>query len=265
MGKDMKISVITAAHIADEGRAEKFRVCLESIAKQTYEKEDIEHIIIDDGSTYPFEYPDYPWLKVIHQENLQRITAYNNGFKEARGDVYAVLDSDDEYASTYLADIAHAFQTYPNYRMFNFGCTFISKDGGTQNRDPFRPKEESVGHEIFGGGQIVWGTFVWHRSVYDELGAFPPPIIKNIDCSEINYSKGPRELNCASPYDFSAAAQMEFPEIRQYFFVPQEEADWKIIKELGNPFGQDFYLAYKYTRKVHMKPIDKYEYLVHLR
>ena len=152
--------------------------------------------------------------------------------------------------------------------MFNFGATFISKDGGTTNRAPFRPKEEDVGHEIFGGGNIVWGTFVFSRSIYEDLGAFPPPIIKDVDCTELNYPAGGsfiRELNIASPYDFSAAAQIEFPEIQRYFFVPQEESNWKIIKELGNPFGNDFYLFYKYTRKYHSKPMDEYLYKVHFR
>ncbi len=262
----MRFSVITAAHIWNEDRAKKFDACIESIKNQDFDHEQFEHIIIDDGSTFKYTYPSYPWLRVIRQENLQRITAYNNGFKEATGEIFTVLDSDDEYDRSYLTHIDRAFREFPGFKMFNFGCTFIHKDGGTARRDPFRPKEQEIGHEVFGGGQIVWGTFVWHRSIYDDIGAFPPPIIKDIDCTEINYSQGPRDLNVASPYDFSAAAQMEFPEIRQYFFVPQAEADWKIIKELGNPFGQDYYLFYKYTRKFKSKPLDgEYLYRVHIR
>lgn len=261
-----RFSIITAAHIWNEDRADKFKVCLESIKNQDYDHKRFEHIIVNDGSTYEFSVPDYPWIRVINQQNLQRITAYNNGFKEAQGQIFTVLDADDEYDPTYLSSVDTAFREFPDYRMFNFGCTFVHKDGGSANRDPFRPKEEAVGHEVFGGGNIVWGTFVWDRRVYDDIGAFPPPVIKDIDCSEINYSKGPRELVIASPYDFSAAAQMEFPEIRQYFFVDQVSEPAKIIKELGNPFGQDYYLFYKFTRKYHCKPIEgKYLYIVHLR
>lgn len=262
----MKFSIITAAYIWNEDRSDKFKACLESVKNLDYDHNQLEHIIVDDGSPIAFDYPRYPWIKVIKQENLQRITAYNNGFKEASGEIFMVLDSDDEYEPTYLSRIDRASKEYPDYKMFNVGCSFIHKDGGVSNRAPFQPKEETVGHELFGGGQIVWGTFSWHRSIYEDLGAFPPPIIKDIDCSAINYSKGPRDLNIASPYDFSAAAQMEFPEIRQFFFVPQAEADWKIIKELGNPFGQDYYLFYKYTRKYHCKPLlDEYLYKVHIR
>lgn len=263
-----RFSIITAVHIANEERAKKFEVCLESIKNQDYDHKKFEHIIINDGSTYEFTIPNYDWIRVINQPNLQRITAYNNGFKEARGEIFTLLDSDDEYDYTYLSRVDSWYRKYENYRMFNFGSTFISKDGGTANRAPFHPKEEDVGHEIFGGGNIVWGTFVFHRSIYEHLGAFPDPIIRDVDCTDLNYPAGGsflRDLNIASPYDFSAAAQIEFPEIRRYFFVPQEESKWKIIKELGNPFGNDFYLFYKYTRKYKSKPMDEYLYKVHLR
>ena len=120
-----------------------------------------------------------------------------------------------------------------------------------------------MGHKVFGGGNIVNGTFVFHRSVYDDLGGYPPHDIKDIDCSEINYG-GKRELHMTSPYDFSAYAQIEFPEIREYFMVNHIAEPHKIIKELGNPWGNDYYLFYKYTRKYHSKPMDEnWLYVVH--
>ena len=152
-----RFSIVTAVHIANEDRAKKFEVCLESIKNQDYDHKRFQHIIVNDGSTYEFKIPDWPWIKVINQPNLQRITAYNNGFKEATGDIFTLLDSDDEYASDYLSSVDSFFREYPDYRMFNFGCTFISKDGGKANRDPFSPKEENVGHEIFGGRKHSMG------------------------------------------------------------------------------------------------------------
>ena len=112
---------------------------------------------------------------------------------------------------------------------------------------------------------MKWKTksYVSIRSVYDKLGAFPPHRVQNIDCSELNYG-GPRVLWMTSPYDFSAHAQLEFPEIRQYFMVNHVAEPHKIIKELGNPWGNDYYLFYKYTRKYHSKPIDeKWLYIVY--
>ena len=128
-----------------------------------------------------------------------------------------------------------------------------------------------VGHEVFGGGNIVNGTFVFHRSVYKDLGGYPPDVVKDIDCTDINYPAFPgqekpyiRDLHANTPYDFSAFMQLKYPEIRQYFMVDHEaEPSGKIIKELGNPWGNDYALFYQYTRKYHSKPIKEYLYKVH--
>jgi hypothetical protein len=156
------------------------------------------------------------------------------------------------------------FENNSTYSMVNYGCTFIHKNGSQNNRGAFRPKEEEVGHEMFGPGNIVNGTFAFKREVYDELGGFMPMHVEDVDCSSLNYG-GVRTLSASSPWDFSAFAQLEFPEIQQYFMVKHPDHPHNIVKELGNPWGQDFYLFYKYTRKYHSKPFDEYLLKVHLR
>ena len=259
----MRFSVVTPVYIANLDGANDLLRCIESIKSQTYDHNDFEHIIVNDGSPYPVAIPKYPWTRLIEQQNLQRITAYNNGFKEAKGEIFCLLDGDDEYDPSYLEQVDVAFKKYPRYKLFNFGCRYVYKDEGISTRDAFLPKKKKVGHEVFGGGNIVNGTFVFHRNVYDELGAFPEHYLENVDCKDINYGNEPRELWLTSPYDFSAYAQIEFPEIRQYFMVDHIAEPKKIIKELGNPFGNDFYLFYKYTRKYHSKPMKEHLYVVH--
>jgi hypothetical protein len=56
---------------------------------------------------------------------------------------------------------------------------------------------------------------------------------------------------------------MEFPGMRKFFFVDHDNEPDKIIKELGNPWGNDYYLFYKYTRKYHSMPIDEHLLIVH--
>ncbi len=255
----MRISVVTPVYLYEE-RAEQFKACIESVKNQTF-KGDYEHIIVNDGSIYPFSVPKYKHIKVINQPNLQRLTATNTGLKAASGEIICLLDSDDEYEQTYLDEIDKAFKKYPKYKIFNFGCIFIHKDGGTNRRDPFKPKKKRKGgHEVFGGGKIVNGTFVFHRSVYDELGAFPEGI-KTID---VPWYKS-TELFWTSPYDFSAYAQVEYPEIQPHFQVKHPDHPAGLPKELGNPYGNDFYLFYKYTREYYSKPITKYLLKVHLK
>jgi glycosyltransferase involved in cell wall biosynthesis len=210
--------------------------------------------------------PVHPWVKIINKEHQERVAAYNAGLELCSGEIICFLDSDDEYDPNYLEKVDQMFRTYPDYKMFNFGCKYAHDNGSFTNREPFKPKELEVGHEAFGGGKIVNGTFVFHREIYEKLGAFPPVVIKDIDCREINYSTGLRDLHLWSPYDFSAAAQMEMPEIRNFFFIDKAGHPKKVVRELGNPWGNDYYLFFKYTRKYKSKPIHgEFLYIVHTK
>jgi len=256
----MRFSIVTPVYLYDENRAELFKKSIESINQLDYDHTEFEHIIVNDGSIYPFSVPAYPHIKVINQPNLQRLTAYNTGLKEAVGDYILLLDSDDEFTPDTLSLVERAFKENPKYKMLNFGCTFIHKDGAENNRDPFMPKALKIGHEIFGGGNIVNGTFVFKKEIYQKLQAYP----EGIKTINVPWYKD-TELFWTSPYDFSAYAQVEFPEIQPYFQVKHPDHPAGLPKELGNPYGNDFYLFYKYTRKYKSKPIKEYFLRVHLK
>lgn len=261
-----KFSIITPVHLWNDYRVQMFLKTIESVRKQTSKK--FEWIIVDDGSTAPFLWEKalkvHDEVIVIHKEHEERVVAYNVAFEKARGEWFVLLDSDDELRVDALHTMTEYIRKSPKAKMFNFGCVYHHKDGKMTVRDPFRPKRKKVGHEQFGGGNIVNGTFIFKREVYEDLGAYPQTNIKDIDTTEINYG-GRRDLFMGTPYDFSAAAQLEFPEIREYFMVDHENEPQKIIKELGNPWGQDYYLFYKYTRKYHSKPFDQHLYIVNPR
>lgn len=268
----IKYSIVTPVYLYDQERAKLFKKCIQSVRKQHFDNILYEHIIVNDGSILPFNISKHNNIRVINQPNLQRITAYNTGLKEAKGEIIVLLDSDDELEPNALQIIDEAFKKNPTQRIFNFGCSFIHKDGATNQRGPFRPKKKKVGHVVFGGGNIVNGTFVFKREVYDKLGGFPEHHIKDIDCTELNYpahseQEKPfiRDLWMTSPYDFSAYAQLEFREIQKFFMVKHPDHPKLLVRELGNPFGNDYYLFYKYTRKYHSKPIDEYILKVHLK
>ncbi len=263
-----RISVITPVHVWNEYRKDGLKRAAESVEKQTFK--DFEWIVVNDGSTVEFTVPN--WAKVIDKVHEERICALSAGFKEAKGEIFCLLDSDDEYEPNYLERVDSFFRQYPDYKLFNFGARYINQDGYEWVRGTFKPRRRKTGHVVFGGGQIVNGTFAWSREIYDDIGAYPEHHIRK-DCFPLNYNPkdddgnqipGERDLFMSTPFDFSAMAQMEFPEIRKYFMVDHEsEPRWKIIKELGNPWGNDYYLFYKYTRKYHSKPINETLYVVH--
>lgn len=270
-----KFSIITPVNLWSDARVEKFERCIKSVEEQTLKN--FEWIIVDDGSPANVQ-PLWVRLrgrknfKILHKEHGERVIALSWGLKLAKGDWICFLDSDDEYDPNYLKEVDKMIKANPKYKMFNFGNIYINPDGTTSKRDAFKPKEEKVGHELFGGGNIVNGTFVFHKSVYKKLGAYPPDEIKDVDCTEINYPAGGsmiRDLRMETPYDFSAAAQLEMPELRQFFYIddtdPLVVVGSKIIKELGNPWGQDFEIFFKFTRRYHSKPFDKYLLKVHTK
>jgi hypothetical protein len=185
--------------------------------------------------------------------------------KEAQGEWFVFLDSDDELVSYYLEACDAMMVKFPESKMFNFGSIHITGDYKAQARGPFQPAKLDVGHVVFGGGTIVNGTYIFHRSVFEDLGGYPETDIHDIDCTEINYpdkdGKMVRSLSMCSPWDFSAYYQVKYPEIRPFFTHDAEPK--KVIKELGNPWGNDYALFYQYTRKYHSEPIDAHLYIVH--
>lgn len=266
-----KFSVITPVHLWNDHRVEMFMKCFDSLKNQAFR--DFEWVVVDDGSTVPFRWDMLKEsglnVKLIQRPHEERVIAYNAAFEVADGEWFALLDSDDEYRPNTLYKLKERIEKYPKDKMFNFGTIYQHKDGKVTYRDPFNPERKAIGHVKFGGGNVVNGSFIFHRSIYDEIGGYPQNRIEKVDCSAINYKDSDgnmiRDLYMGSPYDFSAAAQLMFPEMREYFMINHENEPEKIIKELGNPWGQDYFLFYKFTRKYHSRVFKEYLHIVNPR
>jgi glycosyltransferase involved in cell wall biosynthesis len=211
----MKFSVLTSAHLWNDLKKRQLARCIRSVRNQTFE--DWEMIVIDDGSREKYKC-EYKGIKVFSQPHFERIIAMNKAMEKANGEWFCFLNSDDEYFSYSLELMSEMIESSKDYKLFSCASLHVRQNWGTQIRGAFEPKKEKVGHEIFGPGNIVDGTFFFHRSIYEKMGAFPPEKIENVDCSELNYG-GKRNLFMVNPWDFSAAAQLEFPEIRMNFQI----------------------------------------------
>ena len=106
-----KISLITATLNC----ADTIEETIKSVFAQTYS--DIEHIIVDGGSTDATLSKIEPWLqrcgdkiKYIEKSDKGVYEAINNGIKVATGDVVGVLHSDDFFTSAdILESVARTF------------------------------------------------------------------------------------------------------------------------------------------------------------
>jgi glycosyltransferase involved in cell wall biosynthesis len=129
MNEEIKVSVVMPTY----NGSKCMKRAIESILAQTYTN--FEFIIVDDGSTDDtakiiHSYNDKR-IKYIYQENKGPVFAYNNGFKEAKGDYIFIQDHDDFsfpdrieeqliYTVTYSLDICGTF-----FQIFNVDKEFF--------------------------------------------------------------------------------------------------------------------------------------------
>ena len=169
----------------------------------------------------------------------QRTVIRNMGMREATKDWICWLDSDDEYLRTYLDSLNWAINEYPDYKIFHFG-TLVCKLKGYSVRPPLQIKEEGEGMEKFKSGGIGTGSFIFKRELLDSVGYLP------------------EGRTC---YAFADAAKKESPEIMEWFGPLYMEGG----KELGNPWGEDWYMFYKLTRKNKSKELPFIIYMDYIR
>lgn len=107
--------------------------CMQSLLCQ--KGADFEILLIDDGSTdnsgdlcdqYAMKYPDI--VRVLHKENEGLLLTRRRGFKEAKGDWFICIDSDD-YADEHLLEnvVASIEKYHPDMVMYNFN--YFSESG----------------------------------------------------------------------------------------------------------------------------------------
>ena len=89
---------------------------LQSVLDQTFPADQVEIIVVDDGSTdsSPQIIQSFlPKIRYIRKENGGQVSAFNAGVAEARGDIIAFLDGDDWWAPDKLAAVVDAFEKNP--------------------------------------------------------------------------------------------------------------------------------------------------------
>lgn len=218
---------------------------IESIIRQTYPYWEL--IVVDDGCRD--EIPDIiaeyakkdKRIKIItHEENKQRAISRNDGMKAATKEWICWLDSDDEYLKTYLEVLdSYISDDFPGYKCYHFGATVI-RMGKQSVRETANLKEEGDGMERFKSGCIGAGSFVFHKDCLKEAGYLPEGI---------------------NPYHFGDLAKKESPEIMEWFGPLYLEGG----NSLGNPWGDDWYMFYKITRKFKSKALPIAPYLHFIR
>ena len=128
----MLITVFTPTY----NRAHLLPRLFESLQRQTFQ--DFEWLVVDDGSTdgtenLPFfkeEHEGFP-IRYIRQENGGKHRAINRGIKEAKGELFLILDSDDSLPEVSLERIAFYYQQIKDNFSFGGVCGYMAHHDGT--------------------------------------------------------------------------------------------------------------------------------------
>ena len=134
----MKVSVITVCFNANAS----IEACLESVANQTYS--DIEHIVIDGGSTDGTiaTVRRYPHVATVVSESDSGIfNAMNKGISRATGEYLIFLNADDLFPKPDALEAAMAaIRNMPDADVIYGGLNVRGKDGSSQIFHPPPPE-----------------------------------------------------------------------------------------------------------------------------
>lgn len=113
MTKKVKVSVIIPCYNTGEYLEE----AIQSVFQSSFQ--DFEIIVVNDGSTEETTCSvlasiDYPFTRLIHQENGGLAAARNSGVRKSSGDLLFFLDSDNRVRKGYFEKALKVFEVNPN-------------------------------------------------------------------------------------------------------------------------------------------------------
>jgi glycosyltransferase involved in cell wall biosynthesis len=181
-----------------------------SVLEQTHDE--LELIVVDDGSTDESRdvlrtFRD-PRVRIELQENAGAHAAINRGLGLARGELIAILNSDDRFAPDRLARAAAAFETDPRLGLWGSYIEVIDRRGtptgikeGFHNLLPvpldqparsFQAEPDLRLNLLLSNYWSTTSNFVFRRALLDDVG-------------------GMERLRFAHDWDFAFRAQRAWP------------------------------------------------------
>lgn len=157
---------------------------IESALAQTYD--DFELILVDDGSRdetfeiierYCAQYPDR--IQAIRQENQGCAAARNTAIAHARGELFALLDSDDVWLPERLAVSVAEMDRRPQVGLVHSNIIRVDENGrrlGVPERDANILSGRIFEHLYTRRAHISCPTALFRRECVERVGAFDPEL-----------------------------------------------------------------------------------------
>lgn len=174
------VSVVIPAY----NRAGTISRAVNSVLAQDYDQ--FEIIVVDDGSTDTtravVEAMTDQRLRIVTQPNAGVAAARNRGIAEARGELVAFLDSDDEWLPGKLADQVECFaRGSPRLGLVYTGVDWIAADG---TRGVHTAEHRGWIYRDLLARNVVTGcgtTSMFQRTALELVGGFDPALPANED------------------------------------------------------------------------------------
>jgi glycosyltransferase involved in cell wall biosynthesis len=170
-------TVFTATFNRRETLGRVFR----SLNSQT--SRDFEWLIVDDGSTDGTEALIEPWqdaadfsIRYLRQPNSGKAAAMNRGLREAAGELFLPLDSDDACVPEALATLAAHWDAIPASERDEFSgicCHCLDESGRIVGRGFGEPWFDAYPAELVRTGRVVGEKWGFHRTEIQRRFAFP--------------------------------------------------------------------------------------------
>jgi len=164
----MRISIITPSY----NRAGMIETAIRSVLDQNYP--DIEHIIIDGGSTDGTleVLKKFPHLRVISEPDQGMYDALNKGLKMAAGEMIGFLNTDDFYAPGIFERIALSFSEKPVDAVVGLACVVHHPTEVAHPIITYRPAqgENRIRDTVL--EPPIFNTYFFTKAVFQKIGGF---------------------------------------------------------------------------------------------
>ncbi len=162
--------------------------CLSALDRQTYPREALEIILVDDASrddSVAYVRETFPHVRVLPLErNSGLAVACNRGAAIARGEIIALLNNDTEVEPDWVAELVRALEEHPwagaaaskmllfdRRNVLHSAGDMVGLDGIPRNRGVWEEDRGQYDEDrvVFGG---CGGAVAYRREVWEALGGF---------------------------------------------------------------------------------------------
>lgn len=238
-----KISVIIPLY----NKAPYIKRAIDSVLSQTIQ--DFEIVVVGGNSSDGGE-------EIVHGYSESRIhfveeqgqgvsSARNQGVREARADLIAFLDADDEWASNFLETILILREYYPHAGFYGTGC-YINKNGKKTACIYNDNKGEQLIHNYFraknsfGDFIIITSAMVIPKKIFLSVGGFPRKYIQHED----------RYLRARIALDYDVAYSPKLCAIYHFNYATYSNRARKYVEEPFSKYIEEHYDKIKYKSNI---------------